>query len=257
MRDFRESGFMYLLGTLIVVFVLGQSLFFMRKAWKQGKKIGISSKTMQSTVLSAALFTVAPSLAILATVISLANALGLVLPWIRLSVIGNISYETTAAMSVIEAFGIRSGINAAVTDELVFTAAAWVMTIGSIMPLILMPFLVKRVQKKIGKVAASNAKWADLMAAAAFIGIIAAFIARSINGAGSKEVQGDGAGFSSVITLVSAVGFMLLLQWLCKRFCIKWLEPFAMPLSMFAAMGVAILCSLVLPEAISLHEWRY
>ena len=37
------------------------------------------------------------ALAIVATVLALSNALGIILPWIRLSVIGNISQETTAA----------------------------------------------------------------------------------------------------------------------------------------------------------------
>ena len=34
---------------------------------------------------------------ILATVLALASALGYVLPWIRLSVIGHLAYETVAA----------------------------------------------------------------------------------------------------------------------------------------------------------------
>ena len=48
------------------------------------------------------MFTVAPAISILATVIVLANALGIVLPWIRLSVIGNLMYETTAAEAAME-----------------------------------------------------------------------------------------------------------------------------------------------------------
>jgi len=247
---------MYLLGGVIVCFVVGQSLFFMTKAWRQGKKIGISSATMKRTVISSALFTVAPAIAILATVLTLANALGLVLPWIRLSVIGNITYEAAAAQSVIAAFGIQSGVNAPVQDKAVFAAAAWAMTVGSIFPLVLMPFLVKRVQKKVGKVSASNAKWADTMAAAAFIGIMAAFIAQAAVGTGTAELRGDGAGFSSVVTLLSAMIFMLGLQALCKRFHWDKLEPFVMPLSMFLAMGVAVVCQQFLPADLVLHEWR-
>ena len=256
-RDFKESGFLYFLGFFMVVFIVVQSLFFLGKAWKRGKEIGLKTETLKRTVLSSVLFTVAPAFAILATVITLANALGLVLPWIRLTVIGNISYETTAAITVLEAFGIRSGVNAPVTDPVVFSTAAWVMTIGSVFPIVIMPFLVKRVQKSVGKVVEKNTKWADAMAAAAFIGIMAAFIARAVNGAGDPEIAGDGAGLFSVTVLVAAMIFMVLFQFLCKRFQLEKLEPFTMPLAMFAAMGVAVVCGRLLPESFLLHEWRY
>lgn len=254
--DFKESGFMYLLGGLVVVFISVQSLFFMRKAWKNGKEIGLSSATLKKTVASSILFTIAPALAILATVITIAGALGLVLPWIRLTMIGNIGYEVTAAHSTLESFGILGGLNLEVKDKTVFAAAAWVMTIGSVMPLILMPLFLKKIQNKIGKAANDNAKWADLMAAAAFIGLIAAFIARSIAGAGDKNIVGDGAGFLSVCTLVSSMIFMLILQRLSKTPRMKWLEPFAMPLSMLLAMGVAMLLAQIVPQSLATLEWR-
>ncbi len=255
--DFKESVFMYLLGGFIALFVIGQSLFFMIKAWKQAKKLGLSDETLKNTVASSALFTVAPAIAILATVLTLAGALGLVLPWIRLTVIGNISYEVTAAQSALEAFGITGGLNTEVSSKEVFSAATWVMTVGSVFPLVLLPFVLKKVHKKIGKAANTNAKWADMMSAAAFIGLIAAFIARALAGAGDKAIAGDGAGVLSVAVLISSIVFMLILQTLAEKAKIKWLEPFAMPISMIAAMGVAMLLNAVLPEWLAAFEWRY
>lgn len=254
--DFKESGFMYLLGGLISVFIISQALFFMIKAWKQGKKIGISTATLKNTVASSALFTIAPAFAILATVITLAGALGLVLPWIKLITLGNISYEVTAAQSALNAFGLTGGLASEVKDKAAFAAAAWVMTVGCIMPLILLPLFLKKIQKKVGKAANTNAKWADIMSAAAFIGLIAAFIARSVAGKGEKDIIGDGAGLLSVTTLIAAITIMMVLQWLCKKFRIKWLEPFAMPLSMIAAMGAAMLLAQILPGNLVVIEWR-
>ncbi|MCI6923655.1 MAG: DUF5058 family protein, partial [Oscillospiraceae bacterium] len=40
------------LGLFIVVFVIAQSLFFLVKAWKQGKKLGITTDTLKNTVVS-------------------------------------------------------------------------------------------------------------------------------------------------------------------------------------------------------------
>ena len=46
---------MYGLAAMVVVFVLAQSVFFLVKAWKQGKKLGISSQTLRGTVTLARL----------------------------------------------------------------------------------------------------------------------------------------------------------------------------------------------------------
>jgi len=252
--DFKTSKFMYLLGLAVVLFVIVQSLFFMIKAIKRGKEIGISSKTLKNTIFSSALFTVAPSLAILATVLTLAGALGLVLPWIRLTVIGNLSYEATAAQSAAEALNFT--LSGEIDNKEVFGAIAWVMTVGSILPLVLIPIFLKKIQGKVGTIANKNARWGDVMSAAAFIGLISAFIARALAGKGSEEIIGDGAGVLSVITLLSSMLLMFLLQWICKKFKLKWLEPFAMPVSMIAAMGIAILVVQILPADIAYLEWR-
>ena len=254
--DFKESGFMYLLGGLVVLFVTGQSFFFLIRAWKQGLKLGLPKQKLKGTLASSVLFTLAPALAILATVITLAGALGLVVPWIRLTVIGNISYEVTAAQSILEAFGVPGGLAVEITDKEVFAAAVWVMTIGSVLPLILMPLFLKKIQAKIGKALNSNAKWSDLMSAAAFIGLIAAFIARAVAGAGDENIVGDGAGVLSIIALLSSIAFMLSFELICRKFDLKWLEPFAMPLSMLLAMLLGALASQTLPESFVTIEWR-
>ena len=256
MDDFRQSPFLYILGGCVVLFVVGQALFFMRKAWLRGKELGIPAEKLRATVTSSILFTIAPSMAIAATVLALAGAFGIALPWIRMNVIGNITYETTAAQSALEALGLAGGISEPVTDKATFSAAAWVMTVGSIFPLVFLPFVLKKIQSKIGGAMNTKAGWADLMSAAAFLGLIAAFVARAIAGKGDPEKLGDGAGPISILTLVSAVGLMLLLELLIRKKGWKWLEPFAMPASMFFAMGIAVLATRLLPDSIALLEWR-
>ena len=251
---FKESKLMYGLAAAVIVFVLAQSFFFMIKAWKQGKKLGLSSQTLRSTVTSSVLFSIAPAVSVVATVIVLAKALGIVLPWIRLSVIGNITYETTAAEAALNVFG--SSVSEPVQDPQQFSAIMWVMTVGCIFPLILLPIFLKTIQKKIGHAAQTNAKLADVISAAAFIGLIAAFIARSLAGVGTKDNPADGAGTLSLLVLIISIPLMVILTKLCTRFNLKWLENFTMPLSMLGAMGAAILLTRYLP-AEWLIEWRY
>lgn len=254
--DFKSDAFMYCIGIVIVLFVLAQSSFFLVRAWRRARELGVENTTLKKTVSSSVLFTIAPALAILATVLTLSNALGIVLPWIRLSVIGAISYEVPAAEAAIEAFGISGGISQEVTDPTIFATIAWVMTLGSIMPLILVPFMLKKIQKGIGKVASKNGRWADIMSAAAFIGLISAFIGRAIAGRGDVLVIGDGAGVMSVSALLSSMLFMFILSKLADRFNINWLKPFAMPLSMILAMVVVMILAQVLSQNIATLEWR-
>ena len=134
MADFKQNGFMYGIAVFVIAFVVIESVFFIAKAYKRGRELGISKETLKNTVLSSVVFSVAPAISILTTVIVLASALGLVLPWIRLSVIGNLAYETVTSETMLNAFG--SSLSTEVTDPKQFGAVAWVMTIGTSLALI-------------------------------------------------------------------------------------------------------------------------
>lgn len=253
--DFKESTFMYVLALGVVAFVTLQSVFFIVKSWKHAKELGIEKEKLKNTVVSSILFTVAPAISILATVIVLANALGIVLPWIRLSVIGNLAYETTAAQTAVEAMG--GTLSASVTDPQQFSTIAWAMTIGSIAPLLMLPFVCKKLQNKIGKAVNKSegaAKLGDAISAAAFIGIISAFIARAI--AGTTSDGTGNAGFMSISVLLVAVIAMVILETICKKFNLEKLRPFTMPIAMFIGMGAAMLFEAVLPETVTSFIWR-
>ncbi|MBR4286114.1 MAG: DUF5058 family protein [Clostridia bacterium] len=257
---------LYLIAGAVILFVLGQSLFFLIKAWKHGRKIGIDKKKLISAVTSSALFTIPSALSVLATVIALAPALGLVIPWVRLSVIGNLTYETVAATNAIEAFGITTGISEKITDPEVYAGIAWVMTIGICFSLIILPFVAKPLHKKFLKlnqktdeepvaeeaatVAADAAKpkkkrgfagFVDYVTPALFIGLIGAYVANAILGSGKPDVAIDGAGVLSILTLVTSIAVSIVLELVAKKCKLTWLEPFVMPIGMIAGMVVAVL----------------
>lgn len=275
--DFKSDGIMFLIALGVIVFVIAESVFFIVKSWKRAKKLGISVETLKNTVTSSAVFTVAPAISILVTVFALANSLGIVLPWIRLSVIGNLAYETTAAQTTLDFWGIS--LSKAVEDPQQFATIAVAMTVGSIAPLLLVPFVCKKLQKKVGSALQKSSKGSnlgDIISASAFIGIISAFVAREINGmtvaTSVKEVAGEvvkdaqgniekiktitgSAGVVSILVLICSMLFMAILSFICKKFKLAKLESFAMPIAMFAAMAMAILFMHVLPESITGMTW--
>ena len=132
------------------------------------------------------------------------------------------------------------------------------MTLGSILPLILIPIVLKKIQKGVSKAASKNSKWMDIMTAAAFIGLISAFIAKGLAGMGSKTEPkiGDGAGVLSLVALVFSTGFMIFFTLLNKKLKKNWIEALSMPVSMVLAMVAVVLINTVAPS-IAQIEWRY
>ena len=258
--DFKNDSFMYMIVLAVIIFVCAQALFFMKKAWARGKELGISTDKLKNAVTSSAIFSFAPAVGIAITVISLSVALGYVLPWIRLTVIGAIQYETTAAIGALQAATGDNSANiaTAVTSKQIFTEITWVMTLGSMLPLILIPIVLKKIQKGVSNVASKNSKWMDTMTAAAFIGLMAAFIAKGLAGMGSKTEPkiGDGAGVLSLAALVFSTGFMIFFTLINKKLKKNWIEALAMPVSMALAMVAVVLINTFAPS-IAQIEWRY
>lgn len=252
--DFKESPLMLGLAVLVVGFVVIESLFFLVKAWKRGKAIGISTETLKNTVFTSALFSVAPAISILVTVFTLSSALGVVLPWIRLSVVGNLLYESSAAKTTLEVLGMD--LASPVEDKAAFGAVAWVMTLGICLGLILVTILGKFILKKVTKVTTKNSGASgliDAISASAFIGIVAAFVAQAL--AGKSSDGSSDAGFMSVTCLVLAVVISLVFEIVCNKLGWKKLEVFATPIGIFGSLAIAIVLIQVLPESVTSFTW--
>ena len=74
----------FIIVAVVVAAVLGQSIFFLVRALRRAKELGIASSTVKKTVTSSAIFTIAPAVAILVGVVVLSKSLGVALPWLRL-----------------------------------------------------------------------------------------------------------------------------------------------------------------------------
>ena len=134
-----NSPILFVLVGAIIALVVAQSVFFLARAIKRARELGIAKETVKKTVTSAAVFTIAPAVAVLVGVVALSKSLGVALPWLRLSVIGSITYETVAAGNALEAAG--SGAGATVTDPAIF------ITIGCLYIIMLVLTLLARKMK--------------------------------------------------------------------------------------------------------------
>ena len=221
----------------IIALVLAQSVFFLVRAVKRAKELGIAKGTVTKTITSAALFTIAPAVAILVGVVALSKSLGLALPWLRLSVIGSITYETVAAGNAIEAAG--QTMSELVTDPSIFITIAWVMTVGIGAGLVFVPFVTKKLQSGMSKIGMKDKKWGEIFNNAMFLGMISAFLGYVFCDVG-LIIKGDTSGLIPVCVMAVSAVVMAVLGLIATKSKIRWLTDYALPVSLVAGMASAI-----------------
>ena len=252
---------LYLMAGLLVAVVLAQSVFFLVKALKRSKELGMDHKKIGKTIKTAAIFTIAPAVAIVISIITLSKKLGLPLPWLRLSVVGSMSYETVAASNALQAMGQSLGSNMDLTAQQ-YVNVLLVMTISIMMGIWLVPVIGKKLQNGMTALSNRDAKWADTFSNSLFIGMIAAFLgfvfcdvyrlwtpgARFItqtvveNGEEIKKqipVSATSGLIPVCVMLVSAV-VMVICGLLMRKPKLKWLSEYALPISLVLGMAAAI-----------------
>ena len=245
---------LFLLAGIIIAAVLGQSVYFLMKALKRSKEIGMDQTRLMKTIKTAAVFTVAPAVAIVISVITLAKSLGLPLPWLRLSVVGSLSYETIAASNAVSAMGLELGKISVLTAQQ-YLNIVLVMTISIMVGIWLVPVLSKKLLGGMSSLEAKDKKWADILQNAMFIGMIAAFLGYvfcdvsrlwSADANGMVAITQDGqevlvsatSGLIPVCVMGVSAAVMVVLGLAMKKW--KWLGDYALPISLVVGMASAI-----------------
>lgn len=234
MKEFNSnSTFLFIISALIISFVIAQSLFFLVKAWKQAKVLGIKSSTLKRIVKSSAFFTIAPAISIILGVITLSNFLGLPLPWLRLSVLGALTYELPAATSTAAALGVS--IAEDVTDPVVYSTIAWVMTLGILSGIVVITLFLKKIQASIDNIQKRDQKWGEIFLTSIFMGMISAFLGMIFS-----DIRSGLVGWIPVFVMIVSSLLMIISGYFIKVHKLKWLEDYALPISMLGAMALSI-----------------
>ena len=229
---------LYLLSGIIVLAVLAQSLFFLRKAWKRGREIGMPMDKLKRIAIGTAVFTAAPALAIVISVISLSKKLGIPLPWMRLSVVGAITYETPAAANALSAMGLDWARLTELTATQYVTVAS-VMTMGIMVGIWLVPVVGKKLIGGMINLEKRDKKWGEIFSASLFLGMISAFLGYVFSGF-SGVFRGETAGLVPPLVMLVSAAVMVLCGAALKKLGWRWMNDYALPISLIAAMAAAI-----------------
>lgn len=267
-RLIANDWWMYLLGIIVTIFVLGSSIFYVLRSYKEAKELNMDKKTLDKVVVNSIAFSALPSVSIFIGVIALSGFVGNVVPWIRLSVIGALQYEGFAINQTLTAFGVT-----AVTTSEQLVTIVFVMTLGILLGPLFCLFGFKIYDKKVLSKAKENPteeaivvdenkteetkeakpkkNFGDMIFNAVFIAMICAFLVDDIKLLFKKpEVDTDAivntdlyvpTFFVPTVVIIITFLSMYLFDVLEKKFKLKWLGSFSLGLSMIIGMASAAL----------------
>ena len=233
---------LFVLAGVLVAVVLGQSVYFLVKALRRSRELGMDQTKIKKTIKTAAVFTIAPAVSIVISVIALSKSLGLPLPWLRLSVVGSLSYEAIAAENAVSAMGLSLGKIDALSAQQ-YVNVSLVMTISILVGIWLVPVIGKKLLGGMNSLSKRDAKWAEIFQNAMFIGMISAFLGFVFCDFSRLWVPGDYSPTSGLVPVaVMAVSALVMVACglLMRKPKLKWLSDYALPISLVMGMIAAI-----------------
>ena len=239
-----SSPTMYLICGGIIAFIATVCVIFAVRAWRAGKAIGMDTAVLKRVVTSSASFSVLPAVGILLGVIALSGALGIPWPWLRLSVIGALHYETQVAQGAAEQVGIQ--LSGSEMTASAFATIALLMSVCIMWGMILNLFLNKKYTNRLSKNSSSGSLFGDQAMTAMFIGLVSVYIGSYLG----EWISGNGrftfaGSVLPLLTALCAAAVMAILTHLAEKLKAKWLEDFSLALSMLAGMACAALLNTV------------
>ena len=224
---------LFAIAGIVILAVLGQSCFFLFRALRRAKEIGMDQKKLRKIMISSAIFTIAPAVSILVGVLALSKSLGVALPWLRLSIIGSLSYETIAAETT------QKSLEAGALTASGFVTVLFVMTFGIILGLILTPILARRIGEGVKGMEKRDKKWGEIFNNAMFLGMISAFLGYVFCDF-SNVFRGDTSALIPVLVMGASALIMVACGLLARSPRMKWMLDYALPFSLIGGMAMAI-----------------
>ncbi len=240
-----SSGPVYLICGAIILFVGVVCAVFMVRAWKAGIAIGMDRARMKRAVTASASFSVLPSVGILLGVIALSGSLGVPWPWLRLSVIGALHYETQVAAAAAEAAGLPELSGSAMTAQ-AFSTIALLMSACIMWGMILSTLFNRRYLHRLHgqgdrKAGEKKGGFGDAAMSAMFIGMVSAYLGSYlgdfVSGKGRFAFRGS---WTPLAAAAASALAMACFTWLSEKKGMKWLDNFSIAASMLAGMAAAV-----------------
>lgn len=223
--EVANSPGMWLACSIVVFVIIFQAVIFMRKACITGVKMGITAEQMKKGMRAGLITSIAPSLAVALTMISLMIPMGAPYAWMRLSIIGSIPYELMAATTGARVMGVELG-----GEGFGLTALAvsmWTATIAAGGWLVLCAIFIPKFEVARKRIVRGREEFLPILTACTFMGALAYFGLPNFVKGGPHLVAAAAGGISILI-----IGLLM------KK--LPWLKEWALGIAMITGILATI-----------------
>jgi hypothetical protein len=220
----------WIIALIMLSVVVFQSIIFMKKAFKTGKKIGITDEQFKTTIRASTITSIGPSFAVLIGLVALISLIGSPMAFMRLGVIGAVMFETLCVDAGAEAVGVAA--NTLGFDLYAFSNVMWVMCVGSIGWLLIAGLFTPKLETFRVKLVRGRDYLLPVLSTAAVLGAFGYQVSRFVVELGP----------GTVAVLVSALTIVLV-NLLSEKTNAKFLKEWALGIAMVTGMFGAVLFS--------------
>lgn len=229
---FANSASVWIFASIVVAIVIFQALIFIRIASRTAPNIGMTKEETKRALRTGFISSLGPSFGIAVVIISLIAVLGGPFTLMRIGIIGSAATELTAAGIGANAYGVE--LNSPDFGLAAFTTVVWTMCLGGTGWLIFTALATKSLGKVEKKIVSKNAKMMTIVSTAAMLGAFAYL-------ASQQMVKG----YSETVAAIAAGVSMMLILTFAKKREIRWLQEWALGISLVIALTISYLTTLI------------
>lgn len=228
--DMLNSRLLYILVAIGLLIIFLICLMFFIRAKKRAKELGIENDKIKATIKSSLIFSIVPSIAVIIGLITLTPLLGIPWPWFRLSVVGSLPYELTAADLAVKGLGYadltayQTSADVTAIGTIMFT-----MTIAILGGMLFNIFFLEKYHKKVSGVGAKPSPFRELALSVLTFGMVTVFF--PVEFLKSK---------THAAVAITSILVTILLGKISKKYKVTWLADFIMSFALIIGMAAGV-----------------
>lgn len=228
--DILNSKLLYILVALGLLIIFLICVMFFLRAKKRAKELGIADEKVKATIKSSLVFSIVPSIAVIIGLITLTPLLGIPWPWFRLSVVGSLPYELTAADLAVKGLGYQDlTAYQASADPSAIGTIMFTMTISILGGMIFNIFFLEKYHKKVSGVGTKSSPFRELALSVLTFGMVTVFF--PIEFLKSK---------THAAVAITSILVTLILGQISKKYKIDWMADFIMSFALIIGMAAGV-----------------
>ncbi len=224
-----NAPLLYIMVGIVIFTVMLFAVLFAKKAYQRALDIGYTHSDLKRVIKSTIIASIVPSLAVMMGLFALATALGNAWPWLRLSVVGSITYELMAAETAAASMGVQLSqlSQVGITG---FVTIMFVMTVGAVSGLIVLFFFGEKIHRGAIQLGKNKQSFGIVALECFMIGLLATFLPAVFT-----------MGLDVVFTFLTSLIITLTLGVIVIKFKLTWLKDFILAIALIGGMASSIL----------------